>query len=303
MVHTVYVPVEEQKYKLLHGIPYSTVSKHGAPLTLNILMPDNRPPAGAPLPEEMPLLQEDRFPLLVYLAGGGFRFTDKDSWIPMLTWFCRKGYVVATVDYRCSDEAKFPAAVQDVKCALRFLRAHAAEYEIDPQRIALMGDSAGGYLSVMTAATNGAAQFETAEYAEYSSRVQCVCDWFGPVDFLALNDSCEDPVEDHNASDSPESQFLGAPLPEIPELCRVASPLTHLGQDMAPTIIFHGTSDHAVGPKQSIALYDALKQAGIPADLYLIEGAAHVGPEFSQPEILARIHQFFEIHWSYNNQT
>ena len=167
MIHKIQVDPTVQKYKLLPNIPYCCVNGHT--LCLNIIMPDNRPPSGAPInPDGLPA-SDTRFPLLIYLAGGGFRFTDPFSWLPMLTYFCERGYIVATVDYRCSGESRFPAAIQDVKCAIRFLRKNAYEYEIDPTKITLMGDSAGGYLAVMTGATNGNPKFETEEYQEYSS--------------------------------------------------------------------------------------------------------------------------------------
>ncbi len=311
MKQTIDVMSRQTKYKLIPGIPYSSPEGREMPLTLNILMPDNRPPAGAPpMPERMlpeddalpdetepiPASSSEQFPAVIYLAGGGFRFTDPFSWIPMLTWFYQRGYVAVTVDYRCSGEAKYPAALQDVKTAIRFLRAHAGEYEIDPARISVMGDSAGGYLAVMAAATGDHPAFETKEYAGHSSRVQCICDWFAPIDFLTLNASCENGREDHEAPTSPESTFLGAPLREIPELCAEASPLRYIDSSMPPLIVFHGTADTAVGPKQSELLYEAVTARGIPAELYLIRGAGHVGIEFSQPEVLLRISEFFDRH-------
>ncbi len=294
MIHKIQIAPTVQKYKLLPNIPYCCVNGHT--LCLNILMPDNRPPSGAPTVPDAPPTPDTRFPLLIYLAGGGFRFTDPFSWLPMLTYFCERGYIVATVDYRCSGESKFPAAIQDVKCAIRFLRKNAYEYEIDPAKITLMGDSAGGYLAVMTGCTNGNPKFETAEYQEYSSEVQCVCDYFAPINFLTLNESCENSMEDHNASRSPESEFLGAALPTIPEICQAANPLNYISSNTPPTIIFHGTDDRAVGPGQSVELYETLTASGIPTELYLIENAGHVGPEFHQPEVLSLVDGFIKKH-------
>lgn len=228
------------------------------------------------------------FPVIVSIHGGGFMMGDKAD--PMGTagfdQLLAEGYAVAAVNYRLSSEATFPAAVQDVKTAVRWLRANAGEYNLNPDKIGAWGGSAGGNLVAMLGTSCGVAELEGSELgnADQSSCVQAVVDWFGPTDFLQMDaefagTSCP---QTHDAADSPESRYLGAPIQDVPELAAQANPITYVTAEAAPFLIQHGTADCNVPPQQSQLLYDALVAAGGPdqATLTLIDGAGHGGAQF-----------------------
>ena len=201
--------------------------------------------------------------------------------------FLAAGYAVASVDYRLSGEALAPAQIQDVKAAVRFLRANAAKYNLDPQKFAAFGQSAGGNLVALLGTSCGVAALEGAELgnADQSSCVQAVVDWFGPTDFLQMDKqfagtSC--PVT-HDAADSPESQLVGAPIQTVPDKVKLVNPITYVTAEAPAFLIQHGTADCNVPPQQGQLLYDALKAAigSDKATLTFLEGAGHGGSQFS----------------------
>ena len=177
--------------------------------------------------------------------------------------FLANGYAVASVDYRLSGEALAPAQIQDVKAAVRWLRANASKYNLDPQKFAAFGQSAGGNLVALLGTSCGAAALEGAELgnADQSSCVQAVVDWFGPTDFLQMDQqfagtSCP---ATHDAADSPESLVVGAPIQTVPDKVQLVNPITYVTADAPAFLIQHGTADCNVPPQQSQLLYDALK--------------------------------------------
>lgn len=228
------------------------------------------------------------YPVIVHFHGGAFRHGGhrEDSAEPMLRGTDR-GYAVVSVEYRKSGEARFPGMVYDAKAAIRFLKANAGKYHLDADRIALWGPSAGGWLVSMTALTPGNPAFENADLgnAEYDSSVAAVIDWCGPCGgFLEMDvpyrtDHTRIPDQIHDAADSAESEFMGAPLPAIPELLRLANPCTYVNKEMPPFLIVHGTADLVVPVEQSLAFAAAIKAAAGEdrVTLYLAEGAPHHG--------------------------
>lgn len=225
-------------------------------------------------------------PVIAYFHGGAFMKGSKndDSLEPMLR-AVPAGYVVASVNYRLSGEARFPAMLYDAKAALRFLRSMEKEWNLDPRRIAVWGPSSGGWLVSMLAATNGNPAFENLSMgcAEFSSDADAVIDWCGPAaDFLkmdpALAASGAGPA-DHNEAISPESRFLGCKITEIPELCRLAAPVTHVTADTPPFCIFHGERDQVVPCEQSLALAEAIRAAAGEdrVELHIEKGKPHHG--------------------------
>jgi acetyl esterase/lipase len=227
------------------------------------------------------------FPLIINVHGGGFMMGDKSNPAEADT-FLANGYAVASVDYRLSGEALAPAQIQDLKAAVRWLRANAQAYNLDPERFAAFGQSAGGNLVALLGTSCGVAALEGAELgnAEQSSCVQAVVDWFGPTDFLQMDQqfagtSCP---TTHDAADSPESMLLGAPIQTVPEQAQAVDPITYVTSDAPPFLIQHGTADCNVPPQQGQLLYDALEPA-IGADLVtltFLEGAGHGGAQFSE---------------------
>jgi len=245
------------------------------------------------------------YPCIVAIHGGGFIFGDKrEDQLNAPVEAVRQGYAVAAVNYRMAGEALFPAPVQDVKAAIRFLRAHAREFDIDPARFASWGNSAGGYLAVMAGVTggisDGVSEFDDPALgnAAQPSDVQAVIDWFGPVDFRTQDAELRAsgkgrPV--HDAPDSPESSLLGVPLPQAGGvLLRRTNPLTYVRPGLPPFLIQHGADDDLVPVEQSLLLAQALRRVLPERDVRLdiLPGSLHGGPAFETPENMARVFAF-----------
>lgn len=226
------------------------------------------------------------YPVIIHFHGGAFRYGGQreDSSEPMLRGADR-GYVVVSADYRKSGEARFPAMLYDAKAVIRFLKANAEEYELDPERIALWGPSCGGWLVSMAALTPGNPAFEDLDMgnAQCDTNVKAVIDWCGPCGgFLLMDDAYQKSGVGeavHNKADSMESLFMGAKLTEISELVQLASPYIYVNKDMPPFFIVHGTADATVPVEQSIKFASAIKyKAGADrVKLYLAENAPHHG--------------------------
>lgn len=231
-------------------------------------------------------------PCLVWFNGGGWRGVDKNGQLGELARFAKEGYVVACVYYRSSAQGHCPAQIIDCKTAIRFLRAHCEQYCIDPDRIAVMGRSAGGHLSVMVGLNDD--KYISDEWAGYSSRVQAVVNMFGPTNVYAeTKKHLEEEAAGrkianrwNSALETHDGALLGGPRETLLERAKMYSPYWNLTESIAPTIILHGTADPAVNHKHSEDLYDALCELGKEeqTELYLIPGAAHGSPEFFQEE-------------------
>ena len=211
-------------------------------------------------------------PTVVHFHGGGWRNGQASR--PTAEMLARGGFVGVSVNYRLSGEALFPAAVHDCKAALRWVRAHAAEYGVDPDRVGAFGGSAGGHLAALVGVSAGDAYLEGEEgHSAFSSAVQAVVSHYGPSDFLRMNDA---PGRlDHDAPDSPESAFIGAPIQQCPEQVGRANPISYVGAATPPVLLVHGREDMAVPFNQSERLYGALRRAGATAALVPVENAGH----------------------------
>lgn len=250
-------------------------------------------PHGKQLLADLYLPKQDaaRLPVIVWLHGGGWRLGDRRLAPDLQRYFAQAGFAMASIEYRLSGEAIFPAAVEDVKTAVRWLRASADTYGLDPARIGLWGSSSGGHLAAL-AALSGPGVFESpaSEYSGYSSEVQAVMDGYGPVDFLEMDAQrtaagvvSDDPESvklpkdlRSNSADSFESLFLGAPITTCRDLVRQANPVTYARASAPPFLIMHGLADSAVPAKQSELLYEALAaHAGNEVTLGLITGLGH----------------------------
>ncbi|MSU59817.1 MAG: alpha/beta hydrolase [Pedosphaera sp.] len=250
-------------------VPYGTGGT--TPLRLDIYRPKKH--VDAPLP------------VVVYIHGGGWMTGDKaekhsaDAALQL----AEAGFFVASINYRLSGEAAFPAAIEDCKCAVRFLRAHAAQYGIRTDRIGAWGMSAGGHLALLLGTSGGMTRLEgLGGWAEQSSRVQAVVSYYGPTE-LAVRAARKqrggaEPAarpDKRSGRRDPEAQFLGGTFAAKPEAYRLASPLTHVTPDDPPALIFHGADDGSVPPEQSRRMADALKSAGVPSELVIVPGAGH----------------------------
>jgi acetyl esterase/lipase len=220
-------------------------------------------------------------PLIICVHGGAFMTGDKADMVP--ADFLARGYAVASINYRLSGDALFPAQIRDCKAAVRWLRAHAAQYGLDPRRFAAWGASAGGHLVAMLGTTGGVKELDVGENASVSSRVQAVVDNYGPTDFLQMDAHRLPNGQAHDRADSPESRLVGGPIHERPEDVARANPITYVTRDAPPFLIVHGDSDPLVPHHQSELLEAALRRAGVPVTLYTVRGGGH--GRFSDPKV------------------
>lgn len=260
--------------KSLRDLPYVTNGHERQKLDLFL-------PAGAGEPR----------PLVVWIHGGGWEGGNKDN-CPALGLLAR-GFAVASLNYRLSQHAPFPAQIEDCKAAVRWLRAHAAEYGIDPERIGTWGASAGGHLVALLGTTGHVRDFDRGENLDQSSRVQCVLDWFGPTDFLHWGEGSLVSVVDPK---SPIVKLFGGPIRGREPLARSASPVTFVQKDAAPFLIMHGDKDALVPLQQSQELQGALQGAGVESNLEVLAGAGHGGGAFLSPDKTKLMTGFFERH-------
>ncbi|RPI00866.1 MAG: alpha/beta hydrolase [Calditrichaeota bacterium] len=251
----------------------------------------------------LPEQGEGPFPVILSIHGGAFRGGDKSDGqlTPMLEGL-KRGYAVVSINYRMSGEAIFPAAVHDVKAAIRWIRAHAGEYHFDKDKIAAWGGSAGGHLCAMAGVSGEVTELEDLSLGnpEQSSRVQAVVDWFGPTQFLLMDEQFKASGKgnpDHNESGSPESLYLGQKITEVPARVAASSPETYITADDPPFLIQHGTDDQLVPVEQSIRFAEKVQTIGQDkCTLILLPGAKHGGPEFSTPENLNVVFDFLNRH-------
>lgn len=242
-------------------------------------------------------------PVVAVIHGGAFQVGDKADLRPLATTLVARGYAVASVNYRMAPASTFPAAVLDVRAAVRWLRVNAKSYELDGGRVAVLGESAGGYLAA-TLGTGGDQDLPgDAELgnADVPSTVRAVVDLYGPMNFGAMdeqlraNPRCGPEAIYHDGARSPESLFLGQQLTLAPGLVRAADPASGLsaGRTPPPFLIEHGTADCTVPYQQSAGLADALRAAGGTVTLNLLDGAGH-GSDFPVTSRIPGIAAFLE---------
>lgn len=236
------------------------------------------------------------YPCVVYVQGSAWMTQDVHANVPCIARLAARGYVVAVVQYRESSLASFPAPIQDARNAIRFMRVHAEEYGIDPNRVAVMGDSSGGHTAVYAGILH---DDDTAAnlFPGVSGEVSCIVNYYGSTD-LTFDDS-NPSTPNHNLPDSPEGMEMGGiNLREdaaARELLTVRCNIDE-GTQIAPIISFHGTKDRLVNTRCSVELHRHLVQFGHDSQLYLLRGADHGGPEFWTPEVLDIVEGFLKEH-------
>jgi acetyl esterase/lipase len=212
-------------------------------------------------------------PLVVWIHGGAWMSGDK-SWMPPVLYLLDNGFAMTSIDYRLSQEALFPAQIEDCKAAIRWLRANAARYNLDPDRVGAWGESAGGHLAALLGTAGDVAAWDQqGGNREYSSRVQAVCDWFGPSDLLQMG--VMKSGFDHNAADAPEALLIGGLVQENKEKAKRANPITYITPETPSFFIMHGEQDDVVPLGQSELLHRALVEAGLDSTLMVIPGMGH----------------------------
>ncbi|MER5171340.1 alpha/beta hydrolase [Thioclava kandeliae] len=240
-------------------------------------------------------------PAILYFPGGGFTSADHDKYLQMRMALAQAGFVVAAAEYRTVPDV-FPAQAEDAKAAIRFLRAHAETFGIDPSRIGVMGDSAGGYMAQLAATVTGA-EYERGDYLDQPSDVQAAVTLYGISDLSDIGAGLPREAAASHASPAVTEALivngpafgpsLGATVQDTPEKTRAASPIGHVGPHSPPFLILHGSADRLVSPEQSAKLYRALGSHGIAARYFLVEGAGHGDSPWYQPDIIARVTRFF----------
>lgn len=237
-------------------------------------------------------------PLIVCIHGGGWRGGSKAGcpamgMIPM-------GYAVASVEYRFSQKAIFPAQIQDCQAAIRWLRANSKKYNFDPDRFGVWGGSAGGHLVALVGTSGGKKAFAPIGGNEdQSDRVQAVCDFFGPADFNTVMQQAADDqnvknIFKFNTPADPYSCLIGVPLNSDKQKGDAVSPVHYVSKDNPPVLILHGTHDALVPYAQSVEFASALKEKGVPVYLQTLPGSGHGGPAFGKPAAVKLIEQFFD---------
>jgi acetyl esterase/lipase len=247
------------------------------------------------------------FPVIVSIHGGAFMGGDKgDVQITSMLKGLTRGYCVVGVNYRLSGEAKFPALVHDIQAAIRWIRANATMYRFDGNKIATWGGSAGGYLSLMAGVAAEVAELSDSGLgnAEQPSHVQAVVDWFGPTDFLKMDEQLAEsgmaPPEEqaHSGANSPESLLLGTKITKIPKLVRAANPETYIHRNVPPFFIQHGTQDSIVPYQQSVNFANKVRElcGAQRVTLELLQGAGHGDPMFASAANVKQVLDFLDAH-------
>lgn len=257
---------------------------------------------------KMDILQPEwprALPLVLFITGGGFINANKDNYIQQRLAMAAAGYVVASMEYRVAPTVLFPSPLEDVKSAIRYLRAQAGKFGIDPRHIAVFGASAGGYLAAFAGATNGDKQFDQGEHLDQSSQVQAVIDFYGLSDLTRVGEGFpDDIVRKHTSPSATEAIWVngtdvfndGGPITRYPERAAAANPINYITQATPPFLIMHGTKDTSVSPRQTERMHEALLQKGIESTYYLVQGALHGGDYWVQPEIMNIVIQFLDKH-------
>ena len=247
-------------YELVQDLEYAKAGDHT--LLLDLYLPKS----------------VDNPPLVVWIHGGAWRAGSKKS-MP-LKWLVPKGYAIASVDYRLSPIAKFPAQIHDCKAAIRFLRAKQSQYKYDAERIAVAGASAGGHLVALIGTTNGHAELEgkVGDHPEQSSDVQGTIDYYGPTNFMTILKQSTP----HGLSVRvPALELLIGGQPENKtDLAKLASPVLHVDAKDPPLLMLHGDQDPQVPINQSHELHAAFKQHKLDVTLEVVHGGAHGGKRF-----------------------
>jgi acetyl esterase/lipase len=245
---------------------------------------------------ELPESSSRSTPLVLMIHGGSW--SSGNRWDFTSPELVENGFAVATVDYRLAPDFQFPSNIQDVKAAVRFLRAHAADYQLDKNRFGAWGSSAGGHLVALLALAGPAAGWDVGDNLDQSSAVQAVVDWFGPTNFLGLD-----------SAPASSRETVARAFGNDSLRWRQGSPLFMVHKGAPPFMIMHGRRDKLVPLQQSQVLHDSLTQAGVVSRLVVVENAGHTfrpdggAPEPSEPKLRQQVVRFFQETLSIDRQS
>ncbi|PHN06041.1 alpha/beta hydrolase [Flavilitoribacter nigricans] len=255
----------------------------------------------------LPAEGEGPFPIVISVYGSAW-FSNNSKATTFSTGLGQKllagGFAVVSINHRASSDALFPAQIQDVKAAVRFVRANAPSFDLDPAFIGITGWSSGGHLSALTGNTNGIDSVSTegetvniegslGKFTDTDSQVDAVVDWYGPTDFLIM-DTCGSSFS-HDKPKSPESSLIGGPIQENPLKCLLANPIHYATANPPPFLIFHGDQDPLVPLCQSEKLHDQIQRRQAPSELVIVEGGKH-GPGVMIEPYYDQMVAFFQKH-------
>ncbi len=240
-------------------------------------------------------VSDQPLPTVLFVPGGGFISSNKTKFFQSRVDIAQAGYAVASIEYRVAPEVTFPQPLIDVKSAVRFLRANAKRFGIDPDKIAIMGNSAGGYLSAMTGVTNGLKEFDVGENLGFSSDVKAVIDIFGLSDLNKVGQGYAEELEnEHYSPSAPEALWLngmatnsrtsGSVL-DYPDRAAKANPINYISSKTPPFLIMVGDADTRVSPIESKLMHEALLKADAKSELIIVKGAEHGGIYWAQRQI------------------
>ena len=229
--------------------------------------------------------------LMVWIHGGAWSGGSKEN---PPTEFIEHGFALASINYRLSGEAKFPAQIHDIKAAIRFLRANAKKYGFDADKIIIWGSSAGGHLAALAGVTNENAALEgtLGENLQTSSKVQAILDYYGPTNLITILK--QSTPHGLNVRTPALELLFGKPVKDATAELNLASPVFHVDKNDPPLFICHGDQDIQVPVNQSIELYGKYKQAGLKVEMEFIYGAAHGGKEYTNPILIEQVLKFLK---------
>ena len=246
---------------------------------------------------------DKKLPAVIFVTGGGFIRGPKSNYLQQRLQIAEAGYVVASIEYRKVPTGVFPEPLEDVKSAIRFLRANSDRYGIDKNKIAVMGSSAGGYLVAITGTTNGYKQFDKGDNLNQSSDVQAVIVIYGLSDLTTVGEDFSKEIqEEHKSAGAPEALWVngvtlfnkGGSINSDLEKAKAANPMTYISKNTPPFLLLHGDKDQLVSPSQTEKLHKALVAKGIDSTRYVVKGAAHGGEYWLQPEVMKVIIDFLD---------
>lgn len=277
---------QAHKVNYYHNLPY--VERAEEKLHFQLLMPDGLVPG---------MNNGRRYPLVVYVQGAAWGEQDVFVNLPQLCRIAQAGYVVASVKHRAAKTAKFPAFLQDVKSAIRFLRAHADQLSIRPDAVAIWGDSSGGNAALLAGVTGDDPQFKTEDNAAVSDEVNAVIDFYGPTDLSRINDAPRNPAFTADKNNIPEDILFGGCVMEHPEIAQPGNPLNYVTADkkLPPFLIVHGDSDAMVPFNQSVLMAKKLQDCGKTVEFCKVCGADH-GVFLWTDEVLETVLRFLKAY-------
>lgn len=285
------VTPEKVLVKSIPDVVYSQVSSRGfqnVNLQMDILQPQKK----------------IKMPAIIYVTGGGFINANRANGIQERLQMADNGYVVASINYRVAPTATFPEPLEDLKSAIRYLKVNAHKFNIDAERIGIIGGSAGGYLTAMAGVTNSSTKFDKGDNLQVSSSVKCAVDLYGVSDLTKIGDDYSEAIKQtHKSAGATEALWLnGSPvfggrdggIMADPKAADAANPVKLVNKDSAPMLLMHGTADTIVSPSQTDLLFQALRENNIPAERYEVTKAAHGGVYWVQKDVMDVILNFFD---------